>query len=84
MATTSPFGKITISQNDPSGQNVNETLGYTRLNLFNAESDDNVRRQGKILQTFVSGYSANLTKNVATNYVVSYEFDLATADFDDE
>lgn len=78
MAYTPPevFGKIT-TVSSKAGSNINETLGYTDINVYDATSEEWIRK----LQQFTTGQVA-LTTNTYTKSAITYEVQLDTLEID--
>ncbi len=67
------FAKLTISGTDTRANTVNETLGYTDINIFDASTDAQVVNA---LQDFVGGYMQELTTNVVKSASYSVDVDI--------
>lgn len=77
-----PFGKITISQNDLTAKNVNETLGYIKLDIYQAADNATLKADLQKIIDFATSYSYALTTNQQTTAKVTYEVNLHEIELD--
>lgn len=67
-----PFGKIITTGMSNDGKIVNETLGYTDINVFDANQATNIEN----LIGFAVKVQSQLTDNTYTKSTVTYEVSL--------